>query len=128
MVGTGSRFLVDLYQRQVAERCTCRLWALRYGVGLSYADAGRSCLCSLGYSAQFEIRAFISMAILSPSRESAWASTLWNCAIDVGSAGGGGLLGLWAAGYGYSSAFWLMPLLAFGSFAILVRTGGGVSN
>ena len=87
------------------------LGAIAYGFGIGAVQTG----------------AYICLAERSPSSESTWVSALWNSALDIGSATGGAMLGLGAAFYGYSNAFWLMPLLALISLPVLAAAGGEVT-
>lgn len=84
------------------------LGAIVYGLGLGAVQTG----------------AYICLAERSPASESTWVSALWNSALDIGSATGGVMLGLGAAFYGFSNAFWLMPLLVLVSLPVLAMAGG----
>jgi len=65
----------------------------------------------LGYGA-VQTAAYLLMKTRAVPMSGSMLSTLWNSAIDVGSGSGGALVGVSASVYGYSEAFWLMPVMA----------------
>lgn len=84
--------------------------AIAYGVGSGAVQSG----------------AYLTMAQRTVSSERNAVSALWNAAIDVGSATGGGIMGVSAAIYGFRAAFWLWPLIIAAAlpFIYVARQGG----
>jgi len=99
-------------------------WILFVGIALSVAGlvmfAGRAepVLMILGAglygsgNGAAQTGAYLSIALRTNEPDGPLVSSLWNSTMDMGSAVGGATVGLLAAVYSYSFAFWIMPVLA----------------
>ena len=79
---------------------------------------GVAFLYGLGYGA-IQTTAFLALSQSTWMRDAGTVSALWNTATDLGSAFGGGMLGLAAAQYGYLNAVWVLPAAVLISVPLL---------
>jgi predicted MFS family arabinose efflux permease len=81
--------------------------AIAYGIGYGTMQTG----------------SYLAMVEREGRSDSAVTSALWNSATDIGAAAGGTMVGLTAAGYGYATAVWVMPIAVLLSVPILWSAG-----
>ena len=91
------------------------LLALHVG-GAALLTAGL--VYGIGYGA-IQTTAFLALTQSTSLRGAGALSALWNSGTDLGSALGGGMLGLAAARYGYLNAVWVLPVSVLVSAVLL---------